>query len=72
LGGVEIPHDRTSSATAMPMCCCTRSPTRFSGPAALGDMATCSPDTDQANRGRDSADMLVRAVAKVREAGYEM
>jgi 2-C-methyl-D-erythritol 2,4-cyclodiphosphate synthase len=40
------------------------------GAAALGDIGELFPDTDEANRGRDSAEMLVRAVQLVAEAGY--
>ena len=40
------------------------------GAAALGDIGELFPDTDAANRGRDSAEMLRRAAAKVRAAGY--
>ncbi len=40
------------------------------GAAALGDIGELFPDTDPANRGRDSAEMLALALAKVAEAGY--
>ena len=42
------------------------------GAAALGDIGELFPDTDEENRGRDSADMLRRAYARVREAGYQV
>ncbi len=42
------------------------------GAAALGDIGEMFPDTDPANRGRDSADMLRLAMAKVHEAGYRI
>jgi 2-C-methyl-D-erythritol 2,4-cyclodiphosphate synthase len=42
------------------------------GAAALGDIGELFPDTDEANRGRDSAEMLLVALAKVREAGYRV
>lgn len=41
------------------------------GAAALGDIGELFPDTDPANAGRDSADMLRRAMQQVRLAGYE-
>jgi 2-C-methyl-D-erythritol 2,4-cyclodiphosphate synthase len=42
------------------------------GAAALPDIGRMFPDTDQANRGRDSADMLTAARAKVTQAGYRI
>ena len=57
------------SATAMPTCCCTRSPMPF-GAAALGDIGELFPDTDEANRGRDSGQMLQAAVGHVVAAGW--
>jgi len=41
------------------------------GAAALGDIGELFPDTDPANAGRDSADMLCRAMERVRQAGWE-
>lgn len=40
------------------------------GAAALGDIGELFPDTEAANRGRDSAEMLALALAKVVAAGY--
>jgi 2-C-methyl-D-erythritol 2,4-cyclodiphosphate synthase len=40
------------------------------GAAALGDIGELFPDTEAANRGRDSADMLRLALAEVAAAGY--
>lgn len=40
------------------------------GGAGAGDIGALFPDTDAANRGRDSLDMLRRAVTVVREHGY--
>lgn len=42
------------------------------GAAALGDIGELFPDTDPANRGRDSADMLSAALARVAAAGYRV
>lgn len=42
------------------------------GAAALGDIGQWFPDTDPANRGRDSADMLSRVVQGVEDAGYRV
>lgn len=40
------------------------------GAAARGDIGGMFPDTDPANRGRDSMEMLGSAVAIVKSAGY--
>ena len=42
------------------------------GAAALGDIGELFPDTDPANKDRDSADMLRLALAKVAEAGFQL
>lgn len=42
------------------------------GAAALGDIGELFPDTDPANKDRDSADMLRLALAKVAEAGFRV
>lgn len=40
------------------------------GAGAAGDIGTLFPDSDPANRGRDSLDMLRHAVSTVRGAGW--
>lgn len=42
------------------------------GAAALGDIGELFPDTDPANRNRDSGEMLQVATSRVRAAGYEV
>jgi 2-C-methyl-D-erythritol 2,4-cyclodiphosphate synthase len=42
------------------------------GAAALGDIGELFPDTDEANRGRDSAEMLEAAVARLAERGVRV
>ena len=42
------------------------------GAAALGDIGELFPNTDEANRDRDSADMLKLAYGQVQKAGYEI
>jgi 2-C-methyl-D-erythritol 2,4-cyclodiphosphate synthase len=42
------------------------------GAAALGDLGAMFSDTDPANEGRDSIEMLTLAVARVREAGWRV
>lgn len=40
------------------------------GAASLGDIGELFPDTELINKGRDSADMLSQAYAKVKETGW--
>ena len=40
------------------------------GGSGIGDIGEMFPDTDEANRGRDSIEMLKLAVRRVREAGW--
>ena len=42
------------------------------GAAASGDIGEMFPDTDPANRNRDSMEMLRAAVARVKESGFEV
>jgi len=42
------------------------------GAAALGDIGEMFPDTDPANRGRDSGQMLQQAWQAVAKAGYKI
>jgi 2-C-methyl-D-erythritol 2,4-cyclodiphosphate synthase len=70
LGGIEIPHDRHLLGHSDADVLLHAITDALLGAAALGDIGELFPDTDPANRGRDSADMLRLAHAKVREAGY--
>jgi 2-C-methyl-D-erythritol 2,4-cyclodiphosphate synthase len=42
------------------------------GAASLGDIGELFPDTHSVNKGRDSADMLSQAFAKVAQAGWHI
>ena len=42
------------------------------GAVALPDIGRLFPNTDEANRGRDSAEMLAIATAKLAEVGYRV
>jgi 2-C-methyl-D-erythritol 2,4-cyclodiphosphate synthase len=42
------------------------------GAAAMGDIGQMFPNTDEANRGRDSSDMLRIAADTVRAAGWQI
>jgi len=72
LGGVEIPHDwhllGHSDADAL-LHAITDA---LLGAAGLGDIGELFPDTDEANRDRDSAEMLQIAAQKITESGFSI
>lgn len=61
LGGIEIPHDRELVGHSDADVLLHAVTDALLGAAALGDIGQMFPDTDPANRGRDSAAMLVAA-----------
>ena len=70
LGGVNIPHDRQLVGHSDADVLLHAVTDALLGAAALGDIGELFPDTDPANRGRDSADMLRRAWQQVHSAGW--
>jgi 2-C-methyl-D-erythritol 2,4-cyclodiphosphate synthase len=72
LGGIDIPHDRRLLGHSDADVLLHAITDALLGAAALGDIGELFPDTDEANRNRDSADMLRRAATIVRESGYEI
>jgi 2-C-methyl-D-erythritol 2,4-cyclodiphosphate synthase len=72
IGGVRIPHDRTAIGHSDADVLLHAITDALLGAAALGDIGELFPDTDPANKGRDSADMLRRAHATVTEAGWRI
>jgi 2-C-methyl-D-erythritol 2,4-cyclodiphosphate synthase len=72
LGGIEIPHDRQLVGHSDADVLLHAVTDALLGAAALGDIGRMFPDTDPANRGRDSAEMLRRALEAVREAGWQV
>lgn len=72
LGGIDIPHDRRAIGHSDADVLLHAVTDALLGAAALGDIGELFPDTDEENRGRDSADMLRRAYVRVREAGYQV
>ncbi len=70
LGGVTIPSevglDGHSDADAI----CHAVTDAILGAAGLGDIGELFPDTDPANKNRDSIEMLQAALRRVFEAGY--
>ena len=72
IGGITIPHDRAAIGHSDADVLLHAITDALLGAAALGDIGEMFPDTDPANRGRDSADMLRRAAARVAEAGWRI
>jgi 2-C-methyl-D-erythritol 2,4-cyclodiphosphate synthase len=72
LGGIDVPHDRQAVGHSDADVLLHAITDALLGAAALGDIGELFPDTDDANRGRDSADMLRRAAERVRSAGYKI
>jgi len=72
LGGVEIPHDHHLVGHSDADVLLHAVVDALLGAAALGDVGQMFPDTDPANRGRDSAEMLTAARDAVRAVGWEV
>ena len=72
IGGVRIPHDRSAIGHSDADVLLHAITDALLGAAAMGDIGEMFPDTDPANKGRDSADMLHRAWAKVTAAGWRI
>ncbi len=65
LGGVDIPSDVRLTGHSDADAICHALTDAILGAAGLGDIGSMFPDTDAANKGRDSIDMLVRAMNRV-------
>ncbi|MFM1996986.1 MAG: 2-C-methyl-D-erythritol 2,4-cyclodiphosphate synthase [Planctomycetota bacterium] len=72
IGGVEIPHDRRALGHSDADVLLHAITDALLGAAALGDIGELFPDTDPANKGRDSAEMLRAAVDRVAAAGFRI
>lgn len=70
LGGVRIPADVSLTGHSDADAIAHAVTDALLGAAALGDIGAMFPDTDPANKGRDSIAMLEAAVARVRSAGW--
>lgn len=70
LGGVEIPYERGLAGHSDADVLLHAITDALLGAAALGDIGSHFPDTDAAWKGADSRDLLARAAAVVRAAGF--
>lgn len=70
LGGITIAHDRAAIGHSDADVLLHAITDALLGAAALGDIGEMFPDTDPANKGRDSAVMLAAAAARVAAAGW--
>ena len=72
LGGITIPHDKHAVGHSDADVLLHAVTDALLGAAALGDIGEMFPDTDPTNRGRDSADMLQLAYARVRQENFRV
>jgi len=70
LGGVTIPHDRHAVGHSDADVLLHAITDALLGAASLPDIGEMFPDTDPANQGRDSAEMLRLAYEQVGAAGF--
>ena len=70
LGGVTIPSEMGLEGHSDADAIAHAVTDSILGAAGLGDIGELFPDTDPANKGRDSIEMLEAAVARVEGAGY--
>ncbi|MBQ1456670.1 MAG: 2-C-methyl-D-erythritol 2,4-cyclodiphosphate synthase [Thermoguttaceae bacterium] len=72
LGGVDIPYDRALRGHSDADVLLHAVTDALLGAAALGDIGDHFPDTDENNRGRDSAEMLALAAGLLRSRGWSI
>ena len=70
LGGVMIPADVRLTGHSDGDAVAHAVTDAILGGAGVGDIGEMFPDTDEANRGRDSMEMLRLAVKRVKDAGW--
>ncbi|MDZ4818489.1 MAG: 2-C-methyl-D-erythritol 2,4-cyclodiphosphate synthase [Planctomycetota bacterium] len=72
LGGIDVPHDMQAVGHSDADVLLHAVTDALLGAAALGDIGELFPDTASENRGRDSAEMLQLAMAKLQKSGYRV
>lgn len=72
IGGVDVPHDKHAVGHSDADVLLHAIIDALLGAANLGDIGEMFPNTEEANRGRDSAEMLRIAMADVRLAGWRV
>ncbi|HEY4312014.1 MAG TPA: 2-C-methyl-D-erythritol 2,4-cyclodiphosphate synthase [Pirellulales bacterium] len=72
LGGIDVPHELGAFGHSDADVLLHAVTDALLGASSLGDIGELFPDTDPANRGRDSADMLTVAYQRVQAAGYRI
>ena len=72
LGGVAIPHDKRAVGHSDADVLLHAITDALLGAAALGDIGELFPDTDPANSGRDSGEMLQVAAGRLAAAGWQV
>ncbi len=72
LGGIKLPHNKAAVGHSDADVLLHAVTDALLGAVGLGDIGELFPDTDPANRGRESAEMLTVAWEKVRAAGWQL
>jgi 2-C-methyl-D-erythritol 2,4-cyclodiphosphate synthase len=72
IGGITIPHERQALGHSDADVLLHAITDALLGAAALGDIGELFPDTDPANKGRNSAEMLRVAADRVAAAGWRV
>jgi 2-C-methyl-D-erythritol 2,4-cyclodiphosphate synthase len=72
LGGIVIPSEIGLAGHSDADAICHAVTDAILGAAGLGDIGEMFPDTDEANRNRDSIEMLAAAVKRLSAAGFEV
>ena len=72
LGGIDVPSDVHCAGHSDGDAICHAVTDAMLGAAAMGDIGEMFPDTDAANKGKDSLVMLGAAVERLRQAGWRV